>query len=125
MTLAVAALGLLMVAVAIGLLINPLMFKELVGGISVSTSLRLMGGVTRILIGAALVSFASEVAEPWLVQSVGVLFVAVGVLSVVISNARAQSVLERFATMGIAAFRLVSIPLAGLGAALVYASGFL
>jgi hypothetical protein len=125
MTLVVVALGLLMIALAVGILINPLMFKELMGGIRVSTPLRLMGGITRLFIGVGLISFASEVAEPWLVQSFGVLFVVVGVSTLVVSNATAQAVLERFSTLGITTFRLMSIPAAGFGAVLVYASGFL
>jgi hypothetical protein len=125
MTLVVVALGLLMIALAVGILINPLMFKELMGGIRVSTPLRLIGGFTRLFIGVGLVSFASEVAEPWLVQAFGLLFVVVGVATLVVSNVKAQTWLERISTMRLTTFRLMSIPAAGFGAGLVYASGFL
>ena len=122
MTSLVIVLGVLTSLSSFFALVRPAMFLDLLGTLEVSTRLRMLLVVTRILVGTMLVLAAPATRLSLFVWAVGVLSVTKGFILLVVDTQRLQSWVNWAIALRPSVIRIGAMAGLALGVALLYAA---
>lgn len=120
MNVFIGCFGLLICMISLAVIIAPGLLRTVSGGFRITTSLRVLAGIIRILLGVAFLYSASATALPKFISIAGIVIAVAGVVLLFIPTQMMQDVIDWFSTSAINA-RLVGVAGVLFGVPFAYA----